>query len=427
MYQDQSSFLRSIDRRRFLQSSGVLLSLPFLESIASSVRGAEAEPPRRMVLICGCLGLHAPDFFPTQVGYDYPLSPYLNELSDFRKDFTVFSGLSHPEVGGGHNSEASFLTAAMHANSPSFRNTISLDQFAAEKIGTATRHPFLALSTDRSSLSWTRNGVQIPSDNDPAQVFRRLFVTGTPDEVRKQSRLLQEGYSVLDSVRTETASLQRNVSAADRERLDQYFTAVRAVEGRLENAEAWERKPKPKVPVDSLGPLPAPGDIIGRVRLMYDLIQLAIQSDSTRLITLTIDQASGVPPIAGVSEGYHPLSHHGMDPSKIAQLRLIEVEEVRALAGLLIALKSNAEAAGSLLDNTMVMYGSNLGNASSHDTHNLPILLAGGGFKHGQHLAFGGEQNQPLSNLYVNMLQRLGIDTDHFGTSSGTVAGLERI
>ena len=215
----------------------------------------------------------------------------------------------------------------MHANSPSFRNSISLDQFAAEQIGTATRYPFLALATDRGSLSWTRNGVQIPADKDPAQVFRRLFVTGTPDEVRKQSRLLQEGYSVLDSVRAETESLQRRVSVADRDRLDQYFSAVRAVEGRLKNAEAWERKPKPPVQVEALGPLPAPGDIVGRVRLMYDLIHLALQSDSTRLITLTIDQASGVPPIPGVSEGYHPLSHHGMESSKIAQLRLIELEE----------------------------------------------------------------------------------------------------
>ncbi|HEY2411390.1 MAG TPA: DUF1552 domain-containing protein [Pirellulaceae bacterium] len=414
-----------VTRRTLLRAAGISLALPLLESLAPRVHGAESKSPRRMVFICGCLGLHAPDFFPKQAGQDYELSPYLQELSDFRRDFTVFSGLSHPDVGGGHPSEASFLTAAPHANSPSFRNTISIDQLIAEQHGAATRHPFLALATDNGSLSWTRNGVQIPAHKDPAQLFRKLFITGTPEEVQMQSRLLAEGRSVLDSVKAETQSLERQVSSQDRQRLDQYFSAVRAVEVRLQNAAAWESKPKPQVSAEPPGPLPPVNDVIGRANMMYDLIHLALQTDSTRLVTLSLDQVGAVPPIPGVTDAYHQLSHHGQEPTKIAQLRLIELAHMRAFASLLKKLKTTDEASTSLLDNTMVLFGSNMGNASSHDTHNLPILLAGGGFRHGQHIAHRGESNQPLANLYVTMLQRFGMETDHFGSSTGTTAGLE--
>jgi hypothetical protein len=421
---------RPLSRRMLLRAGCVVLGLPLLEAMRPMARAraaADLPPrPRRMVLINACLGLYGPDFFPAETGRDYTLSPYLRELADRRGDFTVMSGLSHPEVGGGgHTSEASFLTAAPHPSSPSFRNSISLDQLAAEHVGPVVRHPYLALGTIQGSLSWTRNGVQIPSDKDPGQVFRRLFIAGTPEEVRAQERLLQEGRSVLDSVRAETSALQRRVGDEDRDRLDQYFTAVREVEKRLVTAATWVHRPKPRVTAEPPGPVAPPADIVGRVAPMYDLIRLALQTDSTRIVTLSIDQTGGVPPISGVTDGYHPLSHHGMDPEKIDQLRLVERAELRALAGLLRQLKETAEPGGSLLDSTMVLYGSNLGNASSHDPSNLPILLAGGGFAHGQHLAFDRRQNAPLANLYVTMLQRFGIETDRFGSSAGTLTGLE--
>jgi hypothetical protein len=379
-----------------------------------------------MVLINACLGLYGPDFFPAEAGRDYALTPYLGELADWRNEFTVISGLSHPAVGGGgHTSEASFLTSAPHPNSPSFRNTISLDQLAAEQVGPAVRYPYLALGTIHGGLSWTRNGVQIPSEKDPGQVFRRLFIAGTSEEVRAQERRLQEGHSVLDSVRSETSALQRRVGPEDRDRLDQYFTSVREVEKRLVTAEAWVRRPKPRVDAEPPGPVAPPADIVGRTTAMYDVIHLALQTDSTRVVTLSIDQSGAVPPISGVTEGYHSLSHHGMDPEMIDQLRLVERAELRAFAGLLRRLKQTPEPGGRLLDATMVLYGSNLGNASSHDTSNLPILLAGGGFAHGQHLAFERKNNRPLANLYVSMLQRFGVEADRFGSSTGTLSGLE--
>ncbi len=416
----------ALSRRAFLRTTGVGLSLPFLEAmLPRPVRGAAAGPPRRMVLINKALGLHGPDFFPQKSGRDFELTPYLSLFADLRGDFTVFSGMSHPEAGGGHSSEQSFLTSAPHSGTPAFRNTISLDQLIAEQIGAQTRHPFLAFGSHGGSLSWTRNGVQIPPDKDPAAVFRRLFITGTPDEMREQERQLRDGHSILDSVREETAALQRRVGAGDRERLDQYFTAVRDVEKRLQTAESWSHKPKPQVQARPPGDYPDSADIVGRMSMMLDLAHLALQTDSTRLITFAIDVDGGVPPIEGVRESRHNLSHHGQDPAKIEQLRRIERAELQALHRFLAGLKSTPDSEGKLLDQTQVLFGSNLGNASSHDTRNLPVLLFGGGFKHGQHLAFDRTNNTPLANLFVAMLQRFGIEADKFGTSTGTVKGLE--
>jgi hypothetical protein len=215
------------------------------------------------------------------------------------------------------------------------------------------------------------------------------------------------------------------VSATDRERLDQYFTAVREVEEQLVKSQEWSKRPKPKVSVAPPRDVASLADIIGRTRLMFDLAHLAIQTDSTRFITLKIDVVGAVPPIAGVKLDHHNLSHHGKDPEKLQQLQRIEVQQLTALGDFLGKLKQSKEGGETLLDRTMVLYGSNLGNASSHDTKNLPILLTGGGLKHGKHLAFDRKNNVPLCKLYVSMLQRLGAEVDRFGSGSGRLAGLE--
>lgn len=426
-YRNAASFAKScLSRRTFLRAAGVGVSLPLLDAM-QPVFGQKSNEvrPRRMVLINKALGLHGPDFFPKQKGRDFEWTPYLKEFASLREDVTVFSGLSHPESGGGHSSEQSFLTAAPHSGTPAFRNSISLDQLVAEQIGSETRHSFLALGSHSGSLSWTRNGVQIPADKDPATVFRRLFITGTPQEVRDQEQQLKDGNSILDSVREETASLQRRVGPGDRDRIDQYLSAVRDVEKRLQNAQSWASKPKPSVHAEVPGDYPEGSDIVGRMRMMLDLTYLALQNDSTRLVTFAIDVDGGVPPIEGVKESRHNLSHHGQDPAKIDQLRRIEFAELQALKDFLIKLQNNGEAGGRLLDQTQVLFGSNLGNASSHDTRNLPIMLFGGGFKHGQHLAFDSNNNTPLANLFVSMLQRIGMETDRFGTATSSLTGLE--
>jgi hypothetical protein len=418
----------TLSRRTFLRAAGVSVALPCLDALAPRrARGATADVRRRMVCICAPLGVHAPHFFPAKSGKDYELTPYLEILKNVRDDFTVMSGLSHPEVASGHDSGYSFLTGAHHHGfmRGGFRNTISLDQLAAEKIGVETRVPSLSLACEGFGLSWTRSGALVPSANFPSSVFAQLFLEGTPEEVEAQSRRLRHGRSILDQVRGQARDLHLALGSADKEKLDEYLTSVRELEQRLALAEEWSKKPKPKV--DAKPPQNASNgaDFVGKARLWFDLSHLALQTDSTRLITILLLGTSSAPPVAGVSLGHHDLSHHGQDPNKLEQLKKVELELMKTMGDFLTKLKETKEEGATLLDRTMVFLGSNLGNASSHATTNLPVLLAGGGFKHGQHLAFDPKSPPPLCNLFVSMLQRLGLPVDAFGSSTGTLTGLE--
>jgi hypothetical protein len=413
-------------RRMFLRSTGVALALPCLSAFS---HGQSAHPKRRMVCLCTPLGLHPADFFPQRTGRDYEASPYLEVLEDFRSDFTVVSGLAHAGMSPGfaHQASASFLTGIPGAGRPGFHNAISLDQFAADHIGGQTRFPSLALSAEGAGLSWTRTGALVPAATSPSRVFARLFLDGTPEEIRTQVGRLEDGRSILDDVRDEARRLSSGLGADDRSKLDEYITSVRELEQRLARDEGWCRTPKPRVNVPPPRDIPNVADVIGRARLLFDLTHLALQTDSTRLITIMLAGTTFVPPIAGVSLGHHDLSHHGRDPDKLAQLRIVELETMRALREFLAKLKETQEAGVSLLDRTMVYLGSNLGDGSSHSVRNLPVLLAGGGFRHGQHLHFDPDNPPPLCNLYVSMLQRLGIGVDRFSTSTGTLTGLEPV
>src|SRR5260221_13997195 len=227
---------RSISRRTFLRGAGILLSLPILDAMSpafsaitkSSAGATPGGKPRRLFAICNNLGLLPEHFFTKQAGRDYPLSPYLEVLKEHRNDFTVFSGVSHPDVDGGHPADNCFLTAAPHPGSGGFRNTISLDQFAAEQIGHLTRFPSLTLGVNVQqglrSLSWTGGGVLIPCEEKPSEVFKRLFLRGTKDEVQAQARKLELGQSIMDAVADQTRSLERDLGTRDRERLAQNIT-----------------------------------------------------------------------------------------------------------------------------------------------------------------------------------------------------------
>ena len=419
----------NIRRRTFLRSTGISLALPGLNLFADgSEDSLSTMAPRRMICICAPLGLHPDNFFPTQSGKDYALSPYLDILKDYRDEFTVISGLAHAGMGSSfaHQASASFLTGAPGAGRPGFRNTISLDQFAADHVGTQTRFPSLALSGEGSGgLSWTRTGALIAADNSPSRVFTRLFLEGKAEDMNEKIRSLEDGRSILDDVSDQANSLRSNLGSEDRGKLDEYLTSLRELEQRMVKDESWARKPKPKVQVEPPKDIPNAADLIGRTRLLFDLSHLAIQTDSTRLITIMLAGSSFAPPIQGVSLGHHDLSHHGKDPSKLEQLKIVELETMKTVRDLLNKLKQSQEEGNSLLDRTTVFLGSNLGDGSSHSTKNLPVLVAGGGFQHGQHLAFDANNPPPLCNLYVNMLQRLGIEVDKFGTSTGTLTGLE--
>jgi hypothetical protein len=415
-----------IPRRTFLRTAGISLALPWLNQF--SVAGAAATSPRRLICICAPLGLHPDNFIPQDTGKDYTLSPYLDIVKEYRDDMTVISGLAHAGQGSSfaHQAAASFLTGVPGAGRPAFRNAISLDQYAADHIGAQTRFPSLVLSGDSfGGLSWTRTGAFIPADNSPSKVFARLFLEGRADEVQDQMQRLEDGRSILDDVTDEAKSLRSNLGGEDRGKLDEYLTSVRELEQRMINDQSWAKKPKPKVNVEPPKDLPRDTDLIGRTRLLFDLSHLALQTDSTRLVTIMLGGSTVAPPIPGVSLAHHDLSHHGKDPGKLEQLKIVEAETMKTVRDLLAKLKRSQEGGDSLLDRTTVFLGSNLGDASSHSVKNLPVLLAGGGFKHGQHLAFDPQNPPPLCNLYVSMLQRMGIETDKFGTSTGTLTGLE--
>jgi hypothetical protein len=418
----------TLHRRQFLQTAGVALALPCLDAFTPA-RAADTQPRRRMVCVCAPLGLHPPYFFPEKEGKDYEITPYLEVLKDFRSDFTVVSGLAHAGMSPGfaHQASASFLTGAQGAGRPGFQNAISLDQFAAEHIGGQTRFPSLALSGEGAGLSWTRTGALVPASTSPAKVFAKLFLDGKPDEVQSQVTRLADGRSILDDVRDQASSLRSKLGTDDRDRLDEYITSVRDLEKRLARDETWAKTPKPKVNVEPPKDIPNVADLLGRTRLLFDLTHLALQTDSTRLITIMLGGSTYVPPISGVSLGHHDLSHHGKEPGKLAQLKIVELETMKTLRDLLAKLKQSKEEGATLLDRTIVFLGSNLGDGSSHSVKNLPVLLGGGGFRHGQHLRFDPQSPPPLCNLYVSMLQRLGIEADKFSTGTGTLSGLELV
>lgn len=431
-----SGFSGKISRRALLRGAGVGLALPLLDAMTATDSKAAIQAaapsaggvPRRMVAVQTNMGILPQYFFPDTEGADYKPTPYLETLTEFRSRMTVFSGVSHPDVDGAHEAEKAFLTAAPHPGASGFKSTLSLDQYAAERLGATTRFPTFTLAINAEGtqgMAYTRSGVKIPTEQSPAALYKRMFVQGSAAEIEQRLSDLRDGRSLLDFVSDDAHRLKRDISAADKERIDQYFTAVRDLEQQLAKAQEWEHKPKPKVTVPQPTDVSEARQLVDRTRLLFQMVNLAIETDSTRLVTIFINTASIVPAIPGVSQETHSLTHHGNRPEALDQLKRIETAQFRVLAEFLSALNRAKEGPDTLLDRTMVLYGTCMGSANSHANTNLPILLAGGGFRHKGHLMFDTKRNYPLPNLYVSMLQRLGLETDRFATSTSTMRGLE--
>lgn len=409
---------RTLSRRTVLKQAGVALCLPLLDAMIPAFAATPSRPnPRRFVGVSLALGLHNPLLVPKDKGANYTPSHYLKDIQDLRDDFTVISGTSHPDVKGGHAAEASIFSACPMERNSARTNTISIDQLMAKHLGHHTRFPSLVLNTSQSrSPSYTENGAMIPAINDARDLFARLFMEDTPSAKQRQAEINRRGQSILDIVRDETKSLGRELGDADREKMDEWLHSVRELETRLEANVQWISKPKPKV-----GGAPAAADnnnAPDQMRAMLDVVALALRTDSSRFVTLHCT-GNNVRALDGVEEGYHSLSHHGKNPKKLEQLAIVEKTTVDNWGNFLRELKRQG-----ILDDTMVLLTSNLGNASSHDNRNMPVLFAGGGFRHGQHLAFSETDNYPLPNLYLSMLQNIGLETERFATSSGTMRGL---
>ena len=416
---------KSLGRRSVLRGGGVAMSLPWLTAMQPAMGSTASASPQRFVAVTLGLGLVASNLVPEQAGKGYVASRYLKEMDDIRDRYTVFSGVSHPGVKGGHRAEASILTASPMGSSGRAKNTISLDQYLAKYRGDQTRFPSLVLSTGGStSPCYTENGAMIPPLDRASKLFSLLFVDESPKVRTQQEQRVKEGRSIMDLVGAEAKSLQQQLGAGDRDRLDAFFTSVRDLEKRMAETEKWAQLPKPKVDLAAPVDITNPSDLIGRQKTMCQLMKLALQTDSTRYITLHLPGAGGVIPIQGVDQGYHNLSHHGMDEAKLEQLALVETALINEWADFLRSLHDHSDASGDLLGSTSVLLTSNLGNASNHDNRNMPVLFAGGPFQHGQHLAFDQRNNYPLPNLFVSVLQANGLEIDRFATSTGTMDGL---
>lgn len=417
-------------RRRFLRASGVALALPLLES--APLRGAgkpAAAPPRRLVCVGNEFGMYPGAFWPEQEKDDFELPPLLQPLSDLRDRFTLFGHLDHG-LKGGHFAVHTFLTGVKSADARGLpEGGISLDQRAAEFVGAQTRFPSLTIGSEDGlhggpMMSWTRTGTRIPPIPGPRELFRKLFLDDGPDARQQTVARLARHQSILDAVLGDARALKKRVSQADRLKLDEYFASVREVELKLDLENQWQKIPKPPAPLDE----PENEGLTKDLPKIFDLMALALQTDSTRVATLEIGGSFAASDL-GIRQGYHSLSHHGQVQESIEQLVQIELYQMEQFARFLQKLTAIHEpnAEGSLLDNTMVLFGSGMGNANSHTNQDLPIILAGGGFRHGQHLWYPAESNKrvPLCNLYLSLLQRFGVEADSFSMSSSTLSGLE--
>jgi hypothetical protein len=392
-------------------------------------RGAKAaekvDAPKRIVAINVPFGMHQASFHPSDSGRDYTLSKTLQPLQPVREHFTVFSHLDHG-LRGGHTAAHTFLSGVKYVDRARHHDgNITLDQRAAELIGGATRFPSLTLWNNKSIVSWTRAGIKVPAISKPSDAFRLMFIEDTSNSKQRVRQSLADSGSILDAVRDNANRFRKKLGVSDRQKLAEYFDSIRGVEKKLEASGAWLDRPKPVVDDASAAPLASGkrdnGTMAELFEVWLDLIILALRTDSTRVAV--IDAPNGNWGLDGVAQGYHSLSHHGQREDMLQQLAIIERYQMQQLASLIARMSDTQEADGSsLLDSTMLLFGSGIGSGSRHTNNNLPIILAGGGFKHGQHLDVG--HKQPLCNLYLSMLQQLGCEVDRFNTSTGTLTGL---
>ena len=413
-----------MNRRHFLNTlSRTALTFNWFSNFA--LHGADvSHAPRRLVCIGLDFGLRPESFFPANLGPDLELTPLLKPLERWRKRMTVFSQLEHPGVQGGHYGVHAFLSGVRREQAAGFADgCVTLDQMVEEHCGGLTRFPSLCLGVGGGdAISWTRSGIAVPKLEDPGVAFDMLFKPQRQSAGAARRAELSVNESVLSLIAQDAKRVAPHLDKWDREKMDEFMGAISEFERANATNLAWLDKPLP-VTDGKLSTWNSDG-CMDRVRANLDIAALALQADATRIITLNIGGALPVTNIPGINRGYHDLSHSGQDPEKLRQLHIIESALMAELDYFLERLSAMKDIGGSsLLDNTAVVFGSGMGNASAHANTNLPVVLAGGGFKHGRHLFFPkqGRHQTPLCNLFVTLLQQMGIERDRFGSSSGNL------
>ena len=422
----------TINRRRFmLKTVGASLALPGLPSLLAkdvgeatavqAVKGAGIGA-KRFVGVGNLLGYQQSSFFPESEGKAYEKTTLLAPLWENRDKMTVYRGLDHG-IKGGHFAVHSFLSGVLNSEAQHRPDgNVSLDQFIADEVGVETRFPSLTIGSEGGihggcQIAWTKSGVRVPPIPGPAELYEKLFIDD--NEARKVQRKEENKIqaSILDSVLEDANRLSKRVNREDKDKLDEYFTSIRDVEKRLELRQRWASHPKPKAPFEQ----PSNVNTVEDLPMLYELLALALQTDSTRVATLEIGGCF-LPQNLGIDKSYHGLSHHGNDKEAIAHLITLETYQVEHFNKFLTRLSKIQDGDQTLLDSTAVLFGSGIGNAHSHKNSDLPIIVAGGGYRHGEFkkVASEGINRVPLCNLYVDLAQRMGVEIEAFGSSTGT-------
>ncbi len=450
----------NLPRRSFLRGLGVTMALPFLESMIPSVVKAAAASaiggaPRRLVFMYLPNGMDMENWTPSGAGDKFELPSTLQPLTPIRQQVSVLSGLAHVNAralgdGAGDHARANacFLTG-VHVRKTSgadIQAGISADQVAALQVGKNTRLPSLELSCEpttrqagscdsgyacayQHNISWRNENTPMPPIGDPRLVFDRLFTTSDEDPDLMAGRALRESCrsSILDVVREDAKAFQKRLGATDRRKMDEYLTGLRETEVAIQQQAKFkaENAAKPRPAMEK--PEGIPGDMTEHIRIMYDLLALALQTDSTRIASMMVlHEGSNRPyPFIGVTDGHHDLSHHGNSAEKKEKIAKINRFHIEQVAYLLTKLQSMKEGFGTVLDNSMIVIGSGIADGNAHAHHDLPVLLCGGGggtLKPGRHVRY--EKETPMTNLYLSLLDRIGVKADRLGDSSGK---LERI
>ncbi len=423
---------KKLDRRRFaIQSVAGSLALPWLSSLRAETTGGrsaiQTSPgagvgASRFVAVGNLLGFQQKHFFPETTGNEFEETTLLKPLAANRDQMTIYRGLDHG-LRGGHFAVHTFLSGVLHHESKHRPDgNVTIDQFLADEIGGQTRFASLTVGSEGGihggcQMSWTKSGVRVPPITGPAELFDRLFVTESKTRRAEKVKATALEASILDSVMEQAGSLSKRVNREDKAKLDEYFSSIRDVEKRLQVRRRWADQAKPEPPFEK----PANTNTVDDLPMLYELIALALQTDSTRIATLEIG-GSFLPQNLGIDKSYHSLSHHGNDDKAIANLITLETYQLEQFGKFLTRLAGIQDGQQSLLDSTAVLFGSGMGNGSSHTNTDLPIVLAGGGYGGGgfKQVAAKGVGKIPLCNLFVDIAQRMGVEQDSFGTSTGT-------
>lgn len=415
----------NMNRRNLLKGAGVSIALPLMESLlprsVAAVEQASRTP--RLATIAEPFGVVQERFFPATTGRDYEMSPTLKPLESVKSDFTVFSNLDH-DVRGGHQANHTLWSGIKNTDRASHPDgNITVDQRAAELVGHNTRYSSLVFWMEKNS--YTRTGVAVPAIKTPSEAFNLMFIDDTVKQRKFDRETVDASGSILDTVRADANSFRRKLGRTDRKKMEEYFDSIRETEKKLKLAEGWIDQPKPKVDDPTLRKIGngdrdenTGGNLLG---VWLDLMFLALQTDSTRVASMALNNCNWG--LDGVVDTFHTLSHHGQVEEKLSQLEIVETFMMKNLAMFIERLKTTQQPDGSsMLDSTQVLFGSGMGSGSRHSNTNLPIILAGGGFKHGQHI--DGQQKQPLCNVFLSVLQQMGAEQDYFNRSNGTFTGL---